>query len=1498
MESPSPPHTSPTPTPTPTVGSGSGAPPSRARRATATATNASATATAERGHDSPAPASSRPSSPLPSLRTLSLSPRGRLTTRRIASLVLALSLLVALLLTPPTASAKPHNHNHNHNNHDETHDDSEPHAHTQASSSADPPPSSQDWQHPQHPAAAMAMVAAINNPIPNQLGFEVTKDTPPASAPASAPSSTPTSTLSTASASTTPATSSPAPAPVLAFAPPPRSPSAESQSQSKSKSPSPLVARAKAILADLDLRHPDWHHLGHNAVRSLLSGTALSSDTSPSSSSSSRKQAAAASGAAGDAVSVIDPQTGAGGDWLGWIHSGAASAAAAGSSDDPSNTSGEAKAAAASSPSSSKRNALKAYLDKAKEAVKLLKKVWEVDQDQEAGFMLAQIALFGNYSLPPSPQISFDLFRHLASTTGNATAHYYLGLFYSTNLGGVLTPAPSSSSSHDIPPTTTNLKAIVRQDKALVHYTLAASSGTCPGAEMALGYRYLQGIGVVQDCARAAVMYYAAAKRVIDVHLQGPPGGLRPPPHHVRLSDDVGGVYGPGSTLASKTLGASQGGGGGASATLSEEDAFDYYKMLAEKGSLKHQLDLGMALYSGTASVKPDFRRAFRYLNLAATTDYGALERAAARGAWPAGVGGGPAAGPAEDEVAAAAAAADQVPVSEALKDAKRIIGTSSGLIGQMYLRGEAVKQDNATARIWFRRGVQLDDALSLAWLGVMDIDAYELAVDVARHKHRAGVELMAGDVPPEADKRRALLALMKAAKAGQPLALAYLGHHYASLGKYAEAIQYYSLAVSHGHMLATFKLAEMHYYGLGTQANCAMAVSYLKGVVERGMEWLDPVMSVAHNLYDAGTNTELAELLYLIAAERGVEVGMANLAWMLDQSRAPTAAAATATQASLSVSSSGGGELAQAGDPMSSWVSGIQSHVAQVLSLVLDYASYATLGLIPSSSSLALSGTHLASTHTSKHPYFPSTKVNTDHLALLYWIRSANLNNDDARVKVGDYYYYGRGTPQSYSLAAASYAAATQSQQSGIAMWNLGYMYHHGLGVPRDYHMAKRYYDQSLTTDGDAWLPVSLSLLHLHVENWREVVFGSGTSGAAATADTKRADEIASAATKDSELAQKQQPDTTDPAAAPPSDAKMKDSTSPLQPPSVPNQPADNTGGAENDDDWTWHDLNKRRAKTAAHNARGMLSRMWRAAVHFVVGGDNGTATDDDIESLLLVSFCLVLAYLVYVRQNQAMARQQVMLERQEQQQQQQRAGTQQQGPAAAAPVVTDQQQRQQERQTEEAVPELVTEPAAASVATATVGLGDRADQEVRQRANAATMVPPAASSSSSSFSTSTTTTSFQSATSTSSAPLSPSSSSTSFPSYTFGRTNPFSSPSSSSSSPSSLSTQPPASSTSSVRGRSPSPVRSITVGSSSSSLSLSANGLGAPTSNAGGVTRKLSINELFALSGSSSSRPGQVAAVDPATVPLPPGGMSSGSESESEDMAHRANGGVNGVD
>lgn len=104
---------------------------------------------------------------------------------------------------------------------------------------------------------------------------------------------------------------------------------------------------------------------------------------------------------------------------------------------------------------------------------------------------------------------------------------------------------------------------------------------------------------------------------------------------------------------------------------------------------------------------------------------------------------------------------------------------------------------------------------------------------------------------------------------------------------------------------------------------------------------------------------------------------------------------------------------------------------------------------------------------------------------ALQQWSRSASQGYSPARVRLGDYYYYGWGTGKDYTHAATQYRVASETNRNAQAMFNLAYMHENGLGLKQDLHLAKRFYDMAAETSNDARVPVALALVKLQLVSY-----------------------------------------------------------------------------------------------------------------------------------------------------------------------------------------------------------------------------------------------------------------------------------------------------------------------------------------------------------------------------------------------------------------------------
>ncbi|EMD33107.1 hypothetical protein CERSUDRAFT_76806 [Gelatoporia subvermispora B] len=607
----------------------------------------------------------------------------------------------------------------------------------------------------------------------------------------------------------------------------------------------------------------------------------------------------------------------------------------------------------------------------------------------DALYTLGQVSLFPpNAYFPSDPVLGYGSFATHAAATGNATSQALLSFFHSTGY-------------HRIVP--------VDQAKAQLHLTFAAHGGH-KGAQMAMGYRYWSGIGVAEDCLTALDWYEEAAGQAMENFLSGPPGGKTLPLAAPKLSDLVGGVYGPGGSVASTGMNAARAVIKTANARAAGEtweDLLEYYLFNADRGEMDFAYRLGKIFYQGSiyagfggvasggdgaSAVPRDYQRA-RYYFLRIARQLWPRDPQNPRQPLPSN----------KDEHASQPGYAP----------------LAAGYLGRMYLRGEGVKQDAAVAKMWFERGVEYGEKESHNGLGIIWRD---------------------GLVDGRRDLKKALAHFGAAASQELAEAQVHLGKYHYNQGDLKLATTYFETAVRQGSPF------EAYYYLADIQArqarnalvptniagsSCAIAASFYKLVAERGT-WDEDLLKDAELAWSTGTErgSEMAMLRWWIAAERGYEVAQNNLAFVLDQDKS-----------------------------------------------ILRFTRFA--------------------------PISPSNDA--ARLALTQWIRSAAQRNIDALVKVGDYYYHGFGVPEEpetvrWEKAAGYYQSAADTQLSALAMWNLGWMYENGVGVPqvcllkftsKDYHLAKRHYDRALEANGEAYIPVTLSLIKLHARSFWHTLRG-----------------------------------------------------------------------------------------------------------------------------------------------------------------------------------------------------------------------------------------------------------------------------------------------------------------------------------------------------------------------------------------------------------------------
>lgn len=660
----------------------------------------------------------------------------------------------------------------------------------------------------------------------------------------------------------------------------------------------------------------------------------------------------------------------------------------------------------------------------------------------DALWVLAQHHILGTHGVSPAPWKALPLLHRLVDDVhmGNASARGLLGWIEGSR---------ELWKAFDGPAVPEDAQG-VGQSKSLLHHTFAARAGDY-GSMMTVAYRHHAGIGTPMDCDESLKWYKNAATEAFVRWKEGPIGGLNPLYTHLRISDLVGGVYGPGASAASTgweahrpavqaALHSLPSGSGALSAGEPSRlsDLLEFYSYHADGGSLGYAVRLARIYYTGSiygvsesaGRVERDYARV-RELALRVTRQVWPMEVANLQVA-PNGkrVGRNAAGAGSLRNKGGTAVAAEDLTLDVDLA-VKVLAGASAALLGRMHLRGEGVPIDHHKAWMWFSRGAEVDDRECFYGIGLMKLNKVTPQQLAAEAEYQSLVaQGRKSGTPVQPDVTGAIDAWDKAIKAGgahgHPEAAAALAKLQFKIGDWPTAARHAAQSVAWGspfeghYVLATINneiykrsMASLLSEGGTHDVRCQASVMHYKHAAERG-DWESPLFHRGMRAWELGDHKR-ALIYWSMAADRGDEAAQNNMAWALDQDKRKW-------------------KLPQ-----------------------LD---------VPTSNA-------------------------TDRLGLIYWTRSAAQGNVDAMVRMGDYYFDGRGQATSagdadapsYEKAMACYAAAADRQVSALAYWNMGYLYEEGLGVPRrDFHLAKRYYDMALVINSEAYLPVMLSLIRLHL--------------------------------------------------------------------------------------------------------------------------------------------------------------------------------------------------------------------------------------------------------------------------------------------------------------------------------------------------------------------------------------------------------------------------------
>ncbi|TKC34206.1 hypothetical protein EI555_007027, partial [Monodon monoceros] len=336
-------------------------------------------------------------------------------------------------------------------------------------------------------------------------------------------------------------------------------------------------------------------------------------------------------------------------------------------------------------------------------------------------------------------------------------------------------------------------------------------------------------------------------------------------------------------------------------------------------------------------------------------------------------------------------------------------------------------------------------------------------------------------------DYYKALYYFLKAAKAGNANAMAFIGKMYlegnvAAPQNNATAFKYFSMAANKGNAIGLHGLGLLYFYGKGVPVNYAEALKYFQKAAEKG--WPNAQFQLGFMYYSGSgvwKDYKLAFKYFYLASQSGQPLAIYYLAKMYATGTGVLRSCRTAVELYKGVC-----ELGHWAEKFLTAYFAYKN--GDIDSSLVQYALLAEMGYEVAQSNSAFILESKKAKILEKEKMYP--------MALLLWNRAATQGNAFARVKIGDYHYYGYGTKKDYQTAAMHYSIAANKYHSAQAMFNLAYMYEHGLGIAKDVLLARRLYDMAAQTSPDAHIPVFFALTKLEtVHLFRDILFFNNVS-------------------------------------------------------------------------------------------------------------------------------------------------------------------------------------------------------------------------------------------------------------------------------------------------------------------------------------------------------------------------------------------------------------------
>jgi len=308
------------------------------------------------------------------------------------------------------------------------------------------------------------------------------------------------------------------------------------------------------------------------------------------------------------------------------------------------------------------------------------------------------------------------------------------------------------------------------------------------------------------------------------------------------------------------------------------------------------------------------------------------------------------------------------------------------------------------------------------------------------------------------------------AAEAGNGNGLAYLGKMYLESfhvdKDIDKAYKYFKKSADDGNPIGQAGLGMLYLKGDGVKQDYDKAMKHFSEAAEQG--WVEGQLQLGNMYYHGlGIKKDFRQAVkyFTFASQSGHVLAFYNLASMHAIGAGVMRSCQTATELFKNV--------AERGKWSTMFMDAYDAYKAGDLEkALLKYYLLAELGYEVAQSNVAYI--------LDKGDVEMFSANQTYARALLQWSRAAHQGYTVARVKLGDYHYYGLGTNVDYEAAALNYRIASDQQSNPQAMFNLGYMHEQGFGLKKDIHLAKRFYDMAAEASPDAQFPVYMALMKL----------------------------------------------------------------------------------------------------------------------------------------------------------------------------------------------------------------------------------------------------------------------------------------------------------------------------------------------------------------------------------------------------------------------------------